>query len=97
MQARAYKFAEWLLARPEKHIAVVSHSGFLHAFCRNFGDGLTEQAKSDMHLHFANGEMRSMVLADPSGALNPKAMASDPWFFPGGNMVPEPTAPKAAA
>ena len=90
VQARAYQFAEWLLARPEKHIAVVSHSGFLHAFSRIFKDSISAEAKENMLTHFANGEMRSMVIADPSGKLNPAAMKHDPWFFAGGNTVPKP-------
>lgn len=90
MQARAHEFAEWLLARPEKYIAVVSHSGFLHAFSRIFRHCITDEAKESMLMHFANGEMRSMVIADPSGKLNAKAMEHDPWFFAGGDTVPKP-------
>lgn len=37
VKARALEFARWLLARPERHIAVVSHAGFLHFFAQAVG------------------------------------------------------------
>ena len=96
VQARAYQFAEWLMRRPEKHIAVVAHSGFLYAFCQNFGQGLSGAVNELLHPHFANCEMRTIVLADPSGALNPKSMQHDPLFFAGGDTVPAPVTGKDA-
>jgi hypothetical protein len=90
VQARAYKFAEWLMQRPEKHIAVVAHSGFLYAFCQSFGHELGPAVQELVHPNFANCEMRTMVLLDQSGTLNPEAMKRDPLFFPGGNTVPKP-------
>lgn len=96
VQARAYKFAEWLMERPEKHIAVVAHSGFLWAFCQNFGKGCSEAVVQTLQPHFSNCEMRTIVLVDSSGALNPEAMQNDPLAFKGGNTVPKPV-PNAAA
>ena len=94
MQSRAYKFAQWLMARPEKHIAVVAHSGFLFAFCQNFGQGFSEDVLNHLHPHFANCELRTIVLADPSGRLNPDSMKHDPLFFAGGETVPKPVTGK---
>lgn len=37
VKSRAVKFAKWLLLRPETHIAVVSHAGFLHFFAQAVG------------------------------------------------------------
>lgn len=82
MRARGRQFAQWLMTRPEKHIAVVSHSGFLYAFFQNFGEGYGISMKNEMHKHFANCEVRTIVLADHSG--NQGSMSSDPLHFPGG-------------
>lgn len=72
--------------RPEKHIAVVAHSGFLFAFCQNFGHGLGDAVTGFLHPHFANGEMRTLILTDTSGKLTPD-LTHDPLHFPGGNHV----------
>ena len=55
-KARAVAFAEWVLARPEHHIAVVSHGHFLrHLFEQlSRGGGTVERLK--------NAEMQQMVL-----------------------------------
>lgn len=90
VQARAYKFAEWLMQRPEKHIAVVAHSGFLYAFCQNFGDGCSQAVNAALKPHFQNCEMRTIVLADTVGELNPESMQHDSLAFKGGNTVPKP-------
>ena len=37
VKARALAFARWLLERPERHVAVVSHAGFLHFFAQAVG------------------------------------------------------------
>lgn len=49
MQERGVRFAEWLMGRPEKQIAVVSHSGFIHAFFQNFGGEFDHQVAQHMH------------------------------------------------
>ena len=82
MLARGRHFAHWLMTRPEKHIAVVSHSGFLYAFFQNFAEGYDATMAKEMHKHFANCEVRTIVLADPSGQQG--SIASDPLHFPGG-------------
>jgi broad specificity phosphatase PhoE len=37
MCARAHRFMEWVMKRPEQHIAVVTHSAFMAAMLREFG------------------------------------------------------------
>ena len=85
------------MKRPEKHIAVVAHSGFLYAFCQNFGLGLGAAVTDQLHAHFANCEMRTIVLADTAGTLNPESMKHDPLFFAGGETVPKPVTGQDAA
>ena len=53
--------------RPEENIAVVSHSGFLRALCRQFGDDLGEEGREMLHKRFANCEMRSVVMCNKFG------------------------------
>jgi hypothetical protein len=43
LQARALKFAEWLVRRPEQSIAVVSHCEFLKALFTVLARGLSLQ------------------------------------------------------
>jgi hypothetical protein len=54
LQSRGLAFAKWLMGRPEKHIAVVSHSGFLYNFFQNFGQGYDAQVAGNLHRHFNN-------------------------------------------
>jgi broad specificity phosphatase PhoE len=37
MTERSHRFLEWIMARPEQHIAVVTHSAFMAAMLREFG------------------------------------------------------------
>lgn len=62
--ARGMKFMEWLWTREEKEIAVVSHSGFLYGTLSAFGNDCHPSVKSEICTHFANCELRSMVLVD---------------------------------
>ena len=38
VEARAQEVREWLKARPEKEIVVVTHGGFLHFFTEDWSD-----------------------------------------------------------
>lgn len=69
---RAVRFAEWLMDRPERHIAVVSHGHFL----RHLANGLQpEQADS---VRLKNAEMREMELCFASGrAVRQPYLATD--------------------
>ncbi|KAF9687411.1 hypothetical protein SADUNF_Sadunf02G0090700 [Salix dunnii] len=62
--ARGQKFLNWLWTRKEKEIAVVSHSGFLYHTLSAFGNDCYPSVKSEICSHFANCELRSVVLVD---------------------------------
>lgn len=82
VMARAETFARWLLSeRPERHVAVVSHAGFLHFFARAIGaphlslssassipfSQHGEALTSQLTRWFDNAESRVVVLANASG------------------------------
>ncbi len=56
--------------RPERHIAVVTHSSFLHFTMSCFGHAAPEAVQGELHRWYDNCEMRSLVLQDmgPPGA-----------------------------
>ncbi|PKI64857.1 phosphoglycerate mutase-like protein 1 isoform X2 [Punica granatum] len=63
---RGMKFLNWLWTRKEREIAIVSHSGFLYHALSNFGNDCHPQIKSEICTHFANCELRSVVIVDRS-------------------------------
>ncbi|KAL9685154.1 hypothetical protein QQ045_022601 [Rhodiola kirilowii] len=61
---RGMKFLNWIWTREEKEIAVVSHSGFLYHTLSTFGHDCHPSVKSEITNHFANCELRSVVIVD---------------------------------
>ncbi|KAK4802142.1 hypothetical protein SAY86_000345 [Trapa natans] len=64
--ARGSKFFNWLWTRKEKEIAVVTHSGFLYHTLSSLGNDCNPSVKKEICQHFANCELRSMVIVDKS-------------------------------
>ncbi|KAK9840535.1 hypothetical protein WJX84_011900, partial [Apatococcus fuscideae] len=67
VQHRGTLLLQWLLARPESSIAVVTHHGFLGWSLSSFGHECAPAVGDQMHRGFANCEMRSMVVTDAAG------------------------------
>ncbi|GAB4821241.1 hypothetical protein N2152v2_008287 [Parachlorella kessleri] len=82
LKRRGLHFIQWLMKRPESHIAVVSHGGLLQHSLSNLGRTAAPAVQGELHLWFKNCEMRSVMLADEGGTHHP-----DRWSFPGGHQV----------
>jgi broad specificity phosphatase PhoE len=74
--ARAIAMMQWLGTRPEKDIAVVTHSSWLKHLFRAFGDHIDEKDKTKLHRLSGNAEVRSITLALHKG------------FYPEGQWEP---------
>ncbi|KAK3145194.1 hypothetical protein QOZ80_4AG0325220 [Eleusine coracana subsp. coracana] len=63
---RGMKFIDWLWTREENEIAIVSHSGFLFHTLSMYSKECHPAIQQEVSKHFANCELRSMVLVDRS-------------------------------
>lgn len=95
--ARGMQFINWLWTRKEKEIAVVTHSGFLFHTLQQFGKGCHPIIKDEIGKHFANCELRSMVLIDRSMTGADLPVTNYPGKIPGGPDLPSDAAAAAAA
>ncbi|KAK4563657.1 hypothetical protein RGQ29_005988 [Quercus rubra] len=82
--ARGLKFMNWLWTRPEKEIAIVTHSGFLFHTLSSFGNDCHPLVKKEICKHFANCELRSMVIVDRSMTGSDASTTNYPGKIPAG-------------
>lgn len=82
--ARGLKFLNWLWTRKEKEIAIVTHSGFLFHTLKAFGNDCHPLVKREICKHFANCELRSMVIVDKSMAGSDPSTTNYPGKIPPG-------------
>ena len=48
IRERGRKFIQWLMARPEQRLAVVSHSSFMYFLLSNYGHDASETVQSEI-------------------------------------------------
>ncbi|XVE95141.1 hypothetical protein REPUB_Repub02eG0070900 [Reevesia pubescens] len=85
---RGMKFLNWLWTRKEKEIAIVTHSGFLYHTLSAFGNDCHPSVKSEICKHFANCELRSVVIVDRSMIGLDTATTNYPGKIPSGLDLP---------
>ncbi|KAK4438066.1 Phosphoglycerate mutase-like protein 1 [Sesamum alatum] len=86
--ARGMNFMNWLFTRKEKEIAIVTHSGFLFHTLAAFGNDCHPLVKKEISSHFANCELRSMVVADRSMVGSDSSWTNYPGKIPSGLDLP---------
>ncbi|XP_059591964.1 phosphoglycerate mutase-like protein 1 isoform X3 [Vitis vinifera] len=86
--ARGLKFMNWLWTRKEKEIAIVTHSGFLFHTLNAFGNDCHPLVKTEICKHFANCELRSMIIVDRSMAGSDSSTTNYPGKIPPGLDLP---------
>ncbi|XP_061359358.1 phosphoglycerate mutase-like protein 1 isoform X2 [Gastrolobium bilobum] len=86
--ARGLKLLEWLWTRKEKEIAVVTHSSFLFNTLSAFGNDCHPNIKSAIRTHFANCELRSVVLVDRGMIGSNEPTTNYPGKIPRGPDLP---------
>nr|KJB79518.1 hypothetical protein B456_013G053200 [Gossypium raimondii]KJB79519.1 hypothetical protein B456_013G053200 [Gossypium raimondii]KJB79525.1 hypothetical protein B456_013G053200 [Gossypium raimondii]KJB79526.1 hypothetical protein B456_013G053200 [Gossypium raimondii]KJB79527.1 hypothetical protein B456_013G053200 [Gossypium raimondii] len=86
--ARGQKFLNWLWTRKEKEIAIVTHSGFLFHTLSALGNDCHPLVKKEICKHFANCELRSMVIVDRSMIGFDPSMTNYPGKTPSGLDLP---------
>ncbi|GAB4821611.1 hypothetical protein N2152v2_008657 [Parachlorella kessleri] len=83
--ARGMKFMQYLMSRPETHIAVVTHSAFLWFTLACYGNEYSKRVRENLQRWYENCEMRTVVLSDGGGGG-----VADMTWFPGGHAYSEP-------
>ncbi|KAI6687923.1 hypothetical protein NL676_024751 [Syzygium grande] len=85
---RGMKFLNWLWTREEKEIAIFTHSGFLFHALSAFGNDCHPSVKSEMCKHFANCELRSVVIVDRGMTGSDASRTNYPGKIPDGLDLP---------
>ncbi|KAG5543755.1 hypothetical protein RHGRI_016494 [Rhododendron griersonianum] len=85
---RGMKFLDWLWTRPEKEIAVVTHSGFLIQALSAFGNDCHPSIKSEIRKPFNNCELRSVVIVDRGMIGSDSSTTNYPGKIPSGPDLP---------
>ncbi|XP_062225050.1 phosphoglycerate mutase-like protein 1 [Phragmites australis] len=85
---RGMKFIDWLWTREEKEIAIVSHSGFLFHTLSMYSKECHPTIQQEVSKHFANCELRSMMLVDRSMLGSDSATWNYPGKIPAGLDLP---------
>ncbi|KAK7363034.1 hypothetical protein VNO77_05163 [Canavalia gladiata] len=88
LAARGLKFLNWLWTRKEKEIAIVTHSGFLFHTLIAFGSDCHPLVKKEISKHFANCELRSMIIVDRSMIGSEASTTNYPGKIPSGLDLP---------
>lgn len=91
--ARGMKFFDWLWTRPEREIAVVTHSAFLRNTLQQYANNCDPVIKNEIGKGFANCELRSMVLIDKSVLGSDPPVSNYPGKIPSGSDLPSDAAP----
>ncbi|PUZ46003.1 hypothetical protein GQ55_7G012300 [Panicum hallii var. hallii] len=91
---RGMKFIDWLWTREEKEIAIVSHSGFLYHTLSMYSKECHPTIRDEVGKHFANCELRSMVLVDRSMLGSDPPGFNYPGKIPAGLDLPSDVADK---
>ncbi|CAN6555325.1 unnamed protein product [Malus baccata var. baccata] len=86
--ARGMKFMNWLWTRKEKEIAIVTHNGFLFHTLNALGNDCHPLMKKEMSKHFANCELRSMIIVDRSMTGSDLSTTDYPGKIPPGLDLP---------
>ncbi|VAH25000.1 unnamed protein product [Triticum turgidum subsp. durum] len=94
---RGMKFFDWLWTRQEKEIAIVSHSGFLYHTLNMYGKECHPTIAEELGKHFANCELRSMVLVDRSKLGSDTSTYNFAGKIPAGLDMPSDVADKKQA